>query len=184
MDIHEAKNDIERYDEALESTPANVREFLWSDGFTAIIDATAKMFTLDDTQKEAVRSTLFGITIGYVDEPGARSALTQAGIGEDVQDSIFEIAEEYLVAPATGASEAMFDELKNETMASPEGEERDKVLVEKNDSLPGNDILKDLQERLHTSATIAPTKRDVSLDNKPNTPSQPRSIDPYREIPE
>lgn len=176
MNDDTTQNFITNYQDALDNTPQEVRDFLWSDAYKGIIAGIVKTCALTPEQGEVVSDVLFDLTINTTDEFSARSKLTNAGITKENQDKIFVIGYEYIINPSVIEAE----NVSETTTATQED------LVLKNAPSP-SDVLANLGARLSQPSVIAPSKRDYSSTNTGDsaiTPAPQKIFDPYRELPE
>ncbi|MBY0328951.1 hypothetical protein K2Q02_02565 [Patescibacteria group bacterium] len=181
-----SQNFILDYELAIDSTPEEVRDFLWSDAYKGIIAGIVKTCNLTIEQGEAVSTVMFDLTINATDEMSARTALTRAGISEDNQEKIFLIGYEYIINPSiTEAEETTITESSTDTL--------DGGVTSSPTTTPSaqSETLTNLATRLTSPSILAPTKRDYSItntaigDTQPtSTTSSTKTLDPYREAPE
>lgn len=186
MNEDNPQNFILDYELAIDSTPEEVRDFLWSDAYKGIIAGIVKTCNLTIEQGEAVSTVMFDLTINATDEMSARAVLTQVGINEDSQEKIFLIGYEYIINPSiTEAEETTLTESSTDTS---DGDATSSVTTTPSAQ---SETLTNLATRLTNPTSIAPTKRDYSITNterggtqiNSTTPS-PKTFDPYREAPE
>jgi|GEM_PF-4162998 len=173
------KKIITDYELALESTPKEVRDFLWSDTYKKIVEGIIKTCNLTPSQGEVVSDVLFDLTINAIDDVTARAKLSGVGVSEINQEKIFNLGYEFIISPSISEAE--------ETVDLPETEYAEEE-AENKEVLTQNDPLANLATRLSQPSAIAPVKRDYSITSTPTT-STPlatpqKTFDPYRELPE
>lgn len=170
---------ISDYELALESTPEEVRDFLWSDTYKKIVDGIVKTCNLTPSQGEVVSRVLFDLTINATDNIAARSRLSGAGVSEINQETIFNLGYEFIINPSINEAEETIN--FTETNVPLEETREDTETPHRNDPLAN------LAARLTQPSAIAPSKRDYSITaaSAPvdTTPVQ-KTFDPYRELPE
>jgi len=186
MNDQNPENFITNYQDALDTTPQEVRDFLWSDGYKGIIAGIAKTLNLTPAQTKVVEDVMFDISISAIDEAGSRERLSAVGITPEIQDTVFALGYEYIVAPSiteaenTKALEEEYGPIDNADNGSSENDS--------SGSQTPNDVLTSLGSRLTQPSVLAPTKRDYSVTNigdvVPMKPIAPKTFDPYRELPE
>ncbi len=182
MENIEAKNFIDRYEEALDTTPQEVRDFLWSDAYKGIIAGIAKTLNITAQQETVVSDVIFDIVIGAIDQPEVDEKLTASGISIEDQAKILALAAENIIDPS-------IIEAENITDSNEEGGVAESQPTNLSSSAPTpTEVLASLGARLSQSSVIVPSKRDYTV-YKP-VPSEPSvqniapSMDPYRELPE
>jgi hypothetical protein len=167
------------YAEALNSTPTDVRDFMWSDAFEFILKAIGDTYKLNDNQRDVVKRVTMETLVGTITPVSRQIRLSDVGITGELQDNILEAINEEIVSRALGQIE-LYNELNEE--------EKEEVEQEKKDVSPAQ-ALANIQERLTKPSVVAPITRDYSVSRSAETkiePEAPRtpSIDIYREVPE
>jgi hypothetical protein len=171
--MDEIENDkfVTDYEDAIASTPDEVRDFLWGDAYQGYINGIAKFCNLSDIQKKIVSDLFFDIIINESDEVGAEQRLTDAGIPPDTQATIFSLGYNYLINAATQITE---EAISNEPS-----------VIQPGITSPTPVSLTSLANRLKQASVAAPAKSDYALEKNPistdsTTPSK-TAIDPYHE---
>jgi phage FluMu gp28-like protein len=180
------ENKKDEYLEALESIPPEVRRFMWSDAFTLILKAIGEAYKLNDSQKETLRQVVMGILTDTTTPIATRAKLSDVGISGELQENILnEINEEIISRVLVQIQEYKdYDELTKEVS------EGDKVPTPEGPTVSPVQALDNIKQALSQPTSIAPTKRDYSLEKLDTTikqaPSEPRpkTMDIYRELPE
>ncbi len=161
-------DEITSFEEALASTPEEVRRFIWSEAFDIILDAITATYQLNAQQSAAVRTVAIETVIGIGTSAEKAVTLFNTGISDDTAEQVFAVIKNEIVDRAVAQAELYqgYDVDTQET--SPVA--------------PNSDVLSTLGSRLSQSSVIAPpTKRDYSLDKSTTPPAQPRATDSYRE---
>lgn len=183
MDQDKQQLDIEMFDTALANTPEEVRAFLWSDAYKNLLSALQKKFVLSDEQKQTLENIIFGSLTKTEEESELEKKVASLGLEEQKRDELLSYVFTYFIEPSINKAEETFELEKNEET------QKEKVVSAPNPM----QALASIQERLSQTTTIAPTKRDYSvekpLDSQTLTetiPVPPKRVgpDPYKEIPE
>jgi hypothetical protein len=171
--MDEIQNDkfIIDYEDAIDSTPDEVRDFLWSDAYQGYINGIAKFCNLNDAQKKVVSDLFFDVLIGESSQTDAEQRLTDASIDPTTQATIFALGYDYLIDTATQLTE---EALSNEPS-----------VIQPGSTNPTPLSLTSLANRLKQASVAAPAKPDYALEKNPistdsTTPSK-TAIDPYHE---
>lgn len=195
MNPNNKQDNIEIYEQLIQETPIEVRNFLWSPAYQAIIDSIKEAYRLSDEQSNVVKDAIFEIAIGYLDEAGAKNKLNDAKIDQTTQNKIFLVAFEYVINPAIQKSEEIIEEIKefgiydeefseNETPEEKVGDSANKKLDSEHKTYKTNDaVLMNLNKKLNQSTSVNPVERNHSVENKNSYKKEGGFIDPYREIP-
>ena len=180
------------YAEALDTTPKEVRMFMWSEAFKLILTAIAETYKLTESQKEVVKRVAIETLIGTITPISRQIKLSDAGITNELQDKILEAINEEIVSRALAQVE-LYNELNEEQIeeASQKTGPSDVATptVKAVNAPSPADVLASIQDRLTKPSTVAPITRDYSVTRAtpavkaPDTPKMP-SMDIYREAPE
>lgn len=194
MDGENINNYIDSYKELLAKTPDEIKDFLWSDAFKAIINGIKKAEGLSEKQSEAVEDVIFDITIGAINEAEAKNKLNFAKISQSSQEKIFLAAFDYVVFPAINKNYEIVEDFKideytekdNNELLYTKKELQEDVFTTKTNFNPT--VLSNLNKKLNTLDSVSPVER-VHIqkniqDDKKLEDIRIRKIDPYREIPE
>ncbi|MEK7106296.1 MAG: hypothetical protein AAB895_02980 [Patescibacteria group bacterium] len=175
------------YAVALDNTPEEVRNFIWSEAFKLILKAIGDTYRLNDEQRDVVRRVTIETLIGNITPIARQIRLSDVGMTGELQDNILEAINDEVISRAlvqielTNQEESQAQELEQESKSGPS----------ENMSAPSPaQALANIQERLTKPSTVAPITRDYSVSR--NTESTPKdesssrapSMDIYREIPE
>ncbi len=177
---------IDDYAEALNTVPPEVRAFLWSDVFTIILNVIGDTFKLNDNQKDMVRKVAKETLIGILTPVSRRIMLADVGIVGELQDNILNSINEEIISRALVQVEDYTELYGNKDVSTETSINSNNII-----SAPSPvQALASIQERLSQASTIAPVKRDYSVE-KPGeissgtvTAPKPLAPDPYREMPE
>lgn len=176
------------YLEALEATPVEVRNFMWSEAFTLILTAIGETFKLSDEQREVVKRVTMETLVGTITPIGRRVRLSDAGMMGELQDNILEAINDEIISRALVQVE-LATEKESEVETT---DEKDGIGPKDTTDAPSPmQALASIQERLTKPSTLAPITRDYSVSRpETTTPKQndvankQPSIDIYRELPE
>ncbi len=183
MEPNTQQSNIEKFDIALANTPEEVRAFLWSDAYKNLLSALQKKFGLTDEQKNSVDTIIFGSLTKTESEEELEKKVVSLGLEEQKRDELLSYVFTYFIEPSINKTEETFELEKKEEARE------EKVVTVPNPA----QALASIQERLSQRTTIAPTKRDYSVEKPldsqivtetiPVTPKR-TGPDPYKEIPE
>lgn len=172
MKQEQRQNFINEYELALETTPVSVRTFLWSDAYKNLVTSFAKKFNLPEEKKATLDTLIFESIIGVAEEEDTERQLASLGLPEAAKAELIDYITSFIIKPTIQNAE-------NTIQSEPE-------TIPTTEALSPSQFLASIQERLSQSSTIAPTKRDYSVE-KPidvSSISKPLTPDPYREMPE
>ncbi|HTH93570.1 MAG TPA: hypothetical protein VL576_03780 [Candidatus Paceibacterota bacterium] len=163
-------------DTAFDSVPEEVQDFMNSDAYKFIINAIAKVLSLDDTQKELVRLVANEVLIRTMTQEEGFEFLIEHGVSnENAVKAMYAIDSE-IVTRAANITEFYSDDIPvipldvddNGTNVSP-------VI---------RDSLSSLSDRLKQATTAVPIARSGANASDSVSPSQDSgsaAIDPYKE---
>lgn len=158
------------FEDALSFIPEEVQNFMWSDEFTDILNASQKTLSLSESEKELMRTSSYDLLLNLTDLRAVAKKMETAGIApEKISKILYVIQQMYLIPAAQLAEESIEPEDEAET--------EEKVTTAPSPS----DMLTRLNQTMTTPTILAPTKRDYSAPTE--SPAKP-SFDPYRETPD
>lgn len=178
-----------KYDEALENMPREVQDFMWSDFYDAIIIAIQKTVGLTDEQTKCVKNAGYDILMGMKTMEEVSVELVNSGITAESTAKILYLIDTEIITRAENITEFFTENT---------GEEESRAI---NSAPSPSDMLARLNQTLMKPTTLAPIKRDYSIEPlnraktdsnpsaiSPNSTSSPqvdsaKTIDPYRETP-
>jgi hypothetical protein len=176
------------YLEVLESVPAEVRRFMWSEAFTLIIKTIAKAYKLTDGQKEVLRRVTTQILTNTDTPVLTRTQFADIGITGENQENILKSIEEEIVSRALVQIVKYDDEIELTEEALYETGGADHIASTASLEAPSPaQTISIIAERLSKPASITPTKRDLSTPPPKSDLGVNdlgiKAIDPYRELP-
>ncbi len=165
----------EDFDKALIEVPEEVREFMWSDAYTYILDVAQKALSLTDSEKAAMRVTSYNLLLRITDmETESKNMLSSEIDPEKITKILYTIHTQIL----TAAKNIMkYDQYIDDEIASNEGAT----------APTPSDMLARLNQTFIKPTTLSSTKRDLSnegIKSIDTVPKSSSSIDPYRELPD
>lgn len=167
------------FEEAFDAIPEQVQTFLFSELFTAIINAIQQALTLTDEQKEWVEYLCYERVMDTMDDDAVFKYLTDRKVSPETAGKIIYAIDTEVVARAINITEFFTDDsdVTDEDIAEFQKAEEAKATA------PNG--LQSLADRLKQSSIATPLTRNYSLD-KPTTAAAPetpvkRAIDPYHE---
>jgi hypothetical protein len=168
------------FNKALETTPIEIRDFLFSEAYTKLINAVAKQFTLSEEKKVVLDDVVFETIIGNINGEDAQEKLASLGLAEEDGSKLLAYIDYYFLTPS-------IEEISENTNEN-QKENSGASLLNSQMAPSPLEALTMIKDRLSKPNTITPTKRDYSneLVAEPTTSEAPtniKSIDPYRELP-
>jgi hypothetical protein len=182
-EIQDKDEYVDFVENALDSTPVEVRRFLFSDTYAGIIKGFQKFFSLTDEQTTKLEQIISDSFLGLESEQGVSDRIKDLKFDDEKRDKIILYIQEYILNPVLLAiSDAVPSETEGGAVMAKDAEPV---------SAPSpSDMIARLNQTLKQPTTIAPVRRDYSLDKTDmasNTPkpsdSSTKTIDPYRELP-
>lgn len=175
-------NDNTVYETFLENTPMEIRNFLWGDAFTILVESISQPYKLTSVQTDVFKSVIFDIIIGYLTEAQSKNKLTEAGIPQSNQEKLFLLAYQYIINPILEITENTptidFSDEKQNKEVTPIEKKGEEISLDKQEA-----VLQNITNRLQKTTVIAPSKRTHTIEKMTEQSSTPHT-DPYREIPE
>jgi hypothetical protein len=171
MNELQAQEYIDTYEEALDATPPEVRDFLLGDAFNGIIQGFKKKFSLTQDQTEIVSEIMHDSVLGLSKEEDAIQKMTDVGITDEIQDKILQLGYALIIAPS-------IQEAQNAT------EEAEEIKQQ-----PPLQVTANIQNRLKASppASSTPMREYFSSSQQPASvpapqiPKKDAFSDPYHE---
>lgn len=178
MDQNQKQIDIDKFETALANTPEEVRKFLWSEPYKNLLLAIQKKFELSNEQKGSVDAIIFESLTGTGDEKSIEQKAGELRLEEAKQDELLSYIFHYFIEPSINKTEEVFELEKR-----PE-DSGEKVI----DAPTPIQALASIKERLSQTSSIAPTKRDYSVERPETSSTQADKaakpiFDIYREPP-
>ena len=164
------------FEDALSSTPEEVQSFMWGDEFNNILDASQKILSLSDTEKEIMRTSSYDLILQISDFDKVIKNMHSANIAPEKISKILSVIQKMYLEPASAIA-----------LESIELEDEEPTTIDSIENAPSPaDIIARMQNTLTKPSAIAPVTRDYSNVNieKEHAPAPSiRNIDPYRELP-
>jgi hypothetical protein len=176
------------YAEALESTPIEVRSFMWSDTFSVILNTISDVYRLNDNQRDVLKSVVMETLVGTITPISRQIKLSDVGITGELQDKVLQSISQEILSRAIveidnglATEEDSFFNTENIGSATAEVQAPSPLQA-----------LNSIQERLTKPTTVAPiTTRDYSINKSEQSTTthtemspKPKIMDIYRELPE
>lgn len=174
----------EQYQTLLETTPQEVRDFLYSENYEKMVGLVAKNFSITDTKK--LSDIIFDIVIGAADEEETLTKVASLGVPEEKKIELFQYVNSFFLQPLLLHTLGIAELEKTELAETEESVQPEKNVAQAIAVSP-LEAIQSIKERLSQKTVVPPIARDYSIE-KPsaptlNTPEQ-KTPDPYREIPE
>ncbi|MEI6022247.1 MAG: hypothetical protein WCQ32_00150 [bacterium] len=172
------------YEEKLDMTPVEVREFLFSDAYKNILDTIEKKIGFTSEQVTTARNALFDFLIHFSTKEEFENTIDSLGLSEENKDIFLGYIQEFIIDPTISEITNSLEEEKDEigvnnieTVSSPENQEMGQLFAS-------------IQAKMQKPSVVAPIasvaqKFIPGSQNKPmQNPGAPtKSTDPYREMP-
>jgi hypothetical protein len=161
---------IKKIDAAMENLPEEIRSFLFDGEFDAVFDVYKKNFSDEETFIGLKNKTL-EFVLGVIPMTDLKLTIEHSTANKELVTTLKKEIQEKII---------------NELLLILEVHaEMNKEIPQQEQSTVSSTILSRLQESFTKPTSLAPTTRDHSaLPASAPTPSTPRAIDPYRELPD
>lgn len=171
------KEDTE-FQEALDSMPEDVRDYMWSPAFDYTIDVAQKVLELSVTEKEYVRDISYDLLMRLIDMEAAAKKLIDKEIPPEKVSKIMYFIYQEIMQSAENIA-AYYGDTEQTQNSSTEESPKTRPTDGSTDAALAN-----LGARLSQTSIIAPEKRTYSIQ-KESTPTPPptteKKFDPYHE---
>lgn len=175
MDTTDKTIEDVRFDEAFQTLPSEVEDFMWSELYTKTIDSIKEVAGLDAEKAEVVRLLGYDVLIGEKTLEKAGKELLEKGFTQEQVVKVLVLINEGVLTKAQNINEYFTPE-PEETISTENMPDSTPIQP------PAPDVLSSLKERITVPTTIKPITTPVQ--QKPVEQQTKTTVDPYRELPQ